>query len=116
MPWSVAWERAAFGPGGFYSDGPGARLWPARFFRTSVHVGAVFHAAIAALLSQELREPVACSEVQVEGVFIYPEASAATSDIAWLRSVYPGLHTLRSWLEEGGGLALCRRAVAHPSA
>ena len=73
-------------------------------------------AAIAALLSQELGEPVACSEVQVEGVFIYPEASAATSDIAWLRSVYPGLHTLRSWLEEGGGLALCRRAVAHPSA
>ena len=73
-------------------------------------------AAIAALLSQELREPVACSEVQVEGVFIYPEASAATSDIAWLRSVYPGLHTLRSWLEESGGLALCRRAVAHPSA
>ena len=50
MPWSVAWERAAFGPDGFYSDGPGARLWPARFFRTSVHVGAVFHAAIAALL------------------------------------------------------------------
>lgn len=73
-------------------------------------------AAIAALLSQELRETVACSEVQVEGVFIYPEASAATSDIAWLRSVYPGLHTLRSWFEAGGGLALCRRAVAHPSA
>jgi uncharacterized protein YbjT (DUF2867 family) len=73
-------------------------------------------AAIAALLSQELREPVACSEVQVEGVFIYPDASAAVSDIAWLRSVYPGLHDLRSWLEEGGGLELCRRALDHPPA
>jgi uncharacterized protein YbjT (DUF2867 family) len=74
-------------------------------------------AAIASLLSLELREPVASSEVQVEGVFIYPEVTtAATTDIAWLRSVYPGLHTLRSWLEEGGGLALCHRAAAHPAA
>ena len=48
LPWSRAWERAAFGAGGFYSDlsdpGPGAH------FRTSVHVGAVFHRALAALL------------------------------------------------------------------
>jgi SAM-dependent MidA family methyltransferase len=50
VPWSVAWERAAFGPLGFYSHGAGARLGPARFFRTSVHVGAVFHRAIARLL------------------------------------------------------------------
>lgn len=50
MPWSVAWEQAAFGPVGFYSHGAGARLGPARFFRTSVHVGAVFHRAIAQLL------------------------------------------------------------------
>ena len=50
MPWSIAWERAAFGPRGFYSEGRGASLGPARFFRTSVHVGAVFHRAIAALL------------------------------------------------------------------
>ncbi len=49
-PWSLAWERAAFGPLGFYSHGAGARLGPARFFRTSVHVGAVFHRAIARLL------------------------------------------------------------------
>ena len=50
LPWSSAWQRAAFGPGGFYSTGAGARMWPHRFFRTSVHVGAVFHAALATLL------------------------------------------------------------------
>ena len=50
VPWSVAWERAAFGPDGFYSDGPGARSWPAQYFRTSVHVGTVFHTALATLL------------------------------------------------------------------
>jgi uncharacterized protein YbjT (DUF2867 family) len=68
--------------------------------------------AIAALLTAELRQPVAYSQVQVEGVFMYPSASSATSDIDWLRAVYPRLHTLRSWLEEGGGLGLCRRVVA----
>ena len=51
VPWSLAWQRAAFGPGGFYSAGAGARMWPHRFFRTSVHVGAVFHRAIATLLA-----------------------------------------------------------------
>lgn len=70
--------------------------------------------AIVALLSQELGEPVAYEQVQVEGVFIYPEASSASDDITWLRRVHPGLHTLRSWLEDGGGLDLCRRAVARP--
>ena len=67
---------------------------------------------IAALLSAELRQPVSYSQVQVEGVFMYPAASSATSDIEWLRAVYPRLQTLRSWLEEGGGLGLCRHAVA----
>jgi len=50
VPWSAAWRRAALGPAGFYTDGPGARLGPSRFFRTSVHVGAVFHRALATLL------------------------------------------------------------------
>jgi SAM-dependent MidA family methyltransferase len=50
MPWSLAWQRAAFGPDGFYSAGVGATLWPHHFFRTSVHVGAVFHRALATLL------------------------------------------------------------------
>jgi SAM-dependent MidA family methyltransferase len=47
-PWSRAWSHAAYGEGGFYADpahpGPGAH------FRTSAHVGAVFHRALAALL------------------------------------------------------------------
>lgn len=50
VPWSIAWERSAYGPGGFYTDGPGAQHGPSRFFRTSVHVGAVFHRAVARLL------------------------------------------------------------------
>ena len=36
---------------------------------------------IAALLTAELRQPVAYSQVQVEGVFMYPSASSATGDI-----------------------------------
>jgi SAM-dependent MidA family methyltransferase len=50
VPWSVAWERAAFGPLGFYSHGSGARFGPSRFFRTSAHVGVVFHRAMAELV------------------------------------------------------------------
>ena len=50
LPWSIAWARAASGPRGFYSVGAGARLWPHRYFRTSVHVGDVFHRALATLL------------------------------------------------------------------
>ena len=42
---------------------------------------------IAALLTVELRQPVAYSQVQVEGVFMYPSASSATGDIEWLRAV-----------------------------
>jgi uncharacterized protein YbjT (DUF2867 family) len=68
-------------------------------------------AETAALLSKELTEPVNVEEVQVESVFIYPEADTADTDIAWLRSVYPPLQTLRTWLEEGGGLELCRGAA-----
>jgi SAM-dependent MidA family methyltransferase len=47
-PWSQAWAHAAYAGGGFYADphhpGPGAH------FRTSVHVGPVFHQALATLL------------------------------------------------------------------
>ena len=50
VPWSQAWHRAAYGPDGFYTDGDGARLGPAAYFRTSVHVGAVFHRAVTRLL------------------------------------------------------------------
>jgi hypothetical protein len=64
--------------------------------------------AIAAQLSEALGEPLRYEEVQVEGVFVYQEASTPVHDIEWLRLVYPQLHTFSSWLEEGGGLELCR--------
>ena len=63
---------------------------------------------IAARLSEALGEPVRYEEVQVEGVFVYQEASTPVRDTEWLRLVYPQLHTFSSWLEAGGGLELCR--------
>lgn len=63
---------------------------------------------IAARLSEALGEPVRYEEVQVEGVFVYQEASTPVRGIEWLRNVYPRLHTFSSWLEAGGGLELCR--------
>jgi uncharacterized protein YbjT (DUF2867 family) len=63
---------------------------------------------IAERLAQALGEPVDYEEVQVEGVFIYQEASTQVHDIEWLRSVYPDLHTVSAWLADGG-LELCRR-------
>ena len=47
-PWSQAWAHAAYGEGGFYASG--ASAGPGAHFRTSVHVGAVFHRALAAVL------------------------------------------------------------------
>jgi len=66
---------------------------------------------VAASLAAALGEPVGCEEVQVEGVFVYQEASTQVRDIGWLRAQYPRLRTFASWLEEGGGLELCRREV-----
>lgn len=63
---------------------------------------------IAVRLSEALGEPVRYEEVQVEGVFVYQEASTPVHDIEWLRRVHPQLHTFSSWLETGGGLELCR--------
>jgi SAM-dependent MidA family methyltransferase len=68
LPWSVAWERAAYGPLGFYSEGAGAVLGTSRFFRTSVHVGPVFHRAIATLLvevDERLEHPAVLDLVDV---------------------------------------------------
>jgi len=67
---------------------------------------------VAALLAELLGEPVRYSEVQVEGVFMDLRASERPADIELLRGLYPGLHTLRTWLARGGGLELCRRAMA----
>jgi len=66
---------------------------------------------IASLLTAGLGEPVRSEEVQVEGVFVYQEASSQVHDVEWLRGVYPRLRTFSSWLEEGGGLELCRHAA-----
>jgi len=66
---------------------------------------------IAARLTAVLGRPVRYEEVQVEGVFVYQEASTQVHDVEWLRGVYPRLHTFASWLEEGGGIELCRHAA-----
>lgn len=71
---------------------------------------------VAEVLSEELREPVRYTEVQVEGVFIYADVGERPDDLLRLRSVHPRLHTVRTWLEAGGGLDLCRRAVARRAA
>jgi uncharacterized protein YbjT (DUF2867 family) len=66
---------------------------------------------IASLLSTGLGEPVRYEEVQVEGVFVYQEASTPVHDVGRLRELYPRLHAFESWLDAGGGLALCREEV-----
>ena len=50
--WARAWSASLYGPRGFYVSGPGADEGPAGHFRTSVHVGAAFHRAMARLLLQ----------------------------------------------------------------
>ena len=67
---------------------------------------------MAGLLSQELGRQVRVTEVQVEGVFMLAEADQPACDIAWLRGLYPQLHTVSTWLSAGGGLELCRAALA----
>ena len=69
-------------------------------------------AEVAGLLSQGLDRRVQASEVQVEGVFMLAEADQPACDIAWLRTLYPQLHTVSTWLSAGGGLDLCRTALA----
>jgi uncharacterized protein YbjT (DUF2867 family) len=71
---------------------------------------------IAGLLAAGLGEPVRYEEVQVEGVFVYQEASTQVHDVGRLRGLYPALHTFSEWLDAGGGLALCRSEVGRPPA
>ena len=47
-PWREAWERALYGPGGFYARGEA----PAAHFRTSVHASPLFAAAVGELLER----------------------------------------------------------------
>ena len=65
---------------------------------------------VAVLLAEVLGEPVSYAEVQVEGVFMDARAVERPADIGWLRGLHPPLHTLRTWLERGGGLESCRGA------
>jgi uncharacterized protein YbjT (DUF2867 family) len=71
---------------------------------------------LARELSRALGAPVRVSEVQVEGVFMYPDAVGHAPDMEWLRTVYPPLQALGAWLARGGGSELCgqvaRRGVA----
>jgi uncharacterized protein YbjT (DUF2867 family) len=69
-------------------------------------------AEVADLLTQELNQTVRVTEIQVEGVFMLAETDEPSVDIPRLRSVYPQLHTVSTWLALGGGLELCRRALA----
>ena len=73
-------------------------------------------AEVGEILALELRRPVRVTEVQVEGVFMRPEPYEPEVDVSALKCLYPALHTLRSWLTLGGGLDLCRRALALPAA
>ena len=67
--------------------------------------------AMASQLEAALGERVRYEEVQVEGVFVYQEASTQVHDTEWLRAVYPELRTFQSWLELGGGLELVRHHI-----
>ena len=69
---------------------------------------------VAARLADGLGEAVRYEEVQVEGVFVYQEASTQVHDVERLRELYPPLHTFTDWLEDGG-LELCRREVGPPA-
>ena len=90
-----------------------AALWPREFGGRTVEVAGDTETPldIAALLTAALGEPVRYEEVQVEGVFVYQEASTQVHDVEWLRGAYPRLHTFSTWLEAGGGLELCRHAA-----
>ena len=71
---------------------------------------------VAALLAEVLDEPVSYAEVQVEGVFMDARCGEHPADIGWLRGLHPPLHTLRTWLERGGGLERCRGERAETAA
>lgn len=91
---------------------------PARFAGRTLEIAGdkASMAEVGEILTLELHRPVRVSAVQVEGVFMRPEPYEPETDIAALKGLYPKLHTLRSWLALGGGLELCRRALALPAA
>lgn len=66
--------------------------------------------SIADELERDLGEPVLLTEVQVEGVFMFPDAVGHARDLEWLRTVHPRLQTLREWLTVCGS-DVCRSMV-----
>ena len=66
--------------------------------------------SIAEELERDLGEAVRLTEVQVEGVFMFPDAVGHAHDLEWLRSVHPGMQTLREWLTVCGS-DVCRSMV-----
>jgi uncharacterized protein YbjT (DUF2867 family) len=65
---------------------------------------------IAEELERDLGEPVRLTEVQVEGVFMFPDAVGHARDLEWLRTVHPAMQTLREWLTVCGS-DVCRSMV-----
>jgi uncharacterized protein YbjT (DUF2867 family) len=65
---------------------------------------------IADDLTRALDERVQLTEVQVEGVFMFPDAVGHASDLEWLREAYPPLQSLREWLAVCGS-RVCRSMV-----
>ena len=65
---------------------------------------------ISAQLAVALGEPVAYQEVQVEGVFVYQEASTRSTTSSGCAASTRTPH-LRRLAEAGGGLELCRHHV-----
>jgi uncharacterized protein YbjT (DUF2867 family) len=90
---------------------------PAPFEGQTIEIAGdeVSMAEVADLLRQELGRHVQATEVQVEGVFMLAEADQPGIDIPRIRSLYPQLHTVSTWLASGGGLELCRAALAPQS-
>ena len=43
-------------------------------------------------------------------------ATEELPDVPRLRAVYPGLRTVSSWLQDGGGRELCERAIGRVAA
>lgn len=109
--WATTWQRALYGRGGFYTSGPGGTAGPGGHFRTSVHVGRVFHAAVATLLAEvdaRLGAPERLDLVDVgagRGELLAGVLAALPSDLAprvrarafEVRSRPPGLDPRAAW-------------------
>lgn len=118
--WAQAWQRASYGDRGFYTSGPGGTAGPAGHFRTSVHVGEVFHRALAELLREvddRLGRPPALDLVDVgagRGELLAGILAVLPDDLAArvrargveVRPRPAGLDARVAWSEQGAPQAL----------